>query len=164
MNERISTTSTYQRLLAIRWEINDSHNDLHLSLMEEYLRRMALWAKALDLPKSPPFFDLAMEVAPDVRADSEMVLGLLKHLKQFPLSLRMIQICEFTLHWSAISETEQAKQFNLPCPYEPLIVMFEHGGSFRTEHGWIDISTGGSFRMGDWRNYADRPPFVKLKR
>ncbi|MBL1179337.1 hypothetical protein [Pantanalinema sp. GBBB05] len=156
-----SVISVYQRILAITWQPDDSQIDIHIALMHEYLRRSSLWAKALNCNgRVTPFFDIADRVAPDVRAEPEIVEALLRHLKQIPLNGLVQRTCEWALHWAAISDTSQVKQLTLPEPYEPLLVLLERGGTFRRETGWIDI-VGHGIATLNWLDYAERLPFVE---
>jgi hypothetical protein len=163
MSNQANVMSMYQRILAIDWQKNCLDSDFHVKLMAEYLRRSALWRNALQPSQTaqPLRFDIAACIDPTVRADSDLVEALLDHLNQFPISLVVKQVCEQALHWAAIRDTAQVQQFSLPDPYEPLLLLLEHNGIFSTEHGWIDVA-GAGFQIRNWRDYAEKPPFVEL--
>ncbi|QYO63430.1 hypothetical protein [Leptolyngbya sp. 7M] len=165
MTNYTTTMSMYHRILAIDWRRKTcTDSDFYIDLMAEYLRRSALWAKVL-APSHPirPFSDIAASVDPTIRADSDLVKALLDYLNQFPVNATEKRVCEQALHWAVIDNMPQVKQFALPDPYEPLLVLFEQGGTFRTEHGWIDVA-GGGFQMRNWHDYAEKPPFVELNK
>ncbi|MBF2048764.1 MAG: hypothetical protein IGS54_15625 [Elainella sp. C42_A2020_010] len=163
MTNHTATMSMFHRILAIDWQKNCLDSDFHVKLMAEYLRRSALWRNALQpsQPTHPLLFDIAACIDPTVRADSDLVEALLDHLNQFPISLVVKRVCEQALHWAAIRDTTQVQQFSLPDPYEPLLVLFEHDEIFSTEHGWIDVA-GAGFQIQNWRDYAEKLPFVEL--
>lgn len=163
MNYQDPVTLTYQRLLAIDWQPNDSDIASHITLMQEYLRRSSLWAEALNCTDQWPFFDVANRIEPSARANSLIVDKLLNHLSQFKLPHRIKKTCEWSLNWAIISNTEQVSKFILDAPYEPLLVMYEHGGRFTTEHGFVDIA-GAGFPIGTWNNYVEMSPLVVLDR
>ena len=163
MTEPSSVMNSYGRILSINWQQRNSFDrDLHPKLMAEYLRRAALWAKAISPAQPPsPFFDIAERISPTTRADLDLIEKLLHYLRQFPLNLQEQRVCERALHWSAINNTTEVKQFALPEPFEPLLVLFEQGGTFRTEHGWIDVD-GTGFSSTNWLEYADKSPLLDL--
>jgi hypothetical protein len=159
--------SVYNRLLAINWQpetlrCEALYGELYVALMSEFLRRSALWAKALSCgTQVRPFFDMAFQIDPIQRADFILVEKLHEHLEPFNRWGTEIKVSEWSLHWAAISNSPEVQHFSLPSPYEPLLVLFEKGGSFTTEHGFVNIA-GGMLRLGNWLNYSNRTPFVNL--
>lgn len=88
-----------EQLLAIDWQLHDDESDVasNVDLLREYLRRAALWAKALKCTKEWPFFDVAAHIRPSVRLFSfEHTEALRQHFAQLPfyLSLTIRQTCE----------------------------------------------------------------------
>jgi hypothetical protein len=134
-------------------------------LFLEYLRRVALWVKALDWPDAPtPFCDIPKRIDPLVRADPEVVDGLITYFNEShpKINHREHRLCTLFLHWAAVENMEQAKLFTLPAPYEPLIVLYERGGSITTEHRFWYISLAGGLRIKKWPFYESTTPVVEL--
>lgn len=156
--------AVYQRILSINWHPDDSRRELYALLMLEHFRRTALWLKSLEL-RSParPLFDLAESVDPTIRADSQIVETLRQHLNPFKINTRMEEVCQWALHWAALKDASKVETFRLPDPYEPLLVMFESGGSFRQGHEGIEI-VGGLLPTRNWLEYAEHASFVELDR
>jgi hypothetical protein len=110
--------------------------------MKEHLRRMALWAKAVNYtPKWPHWivFDVAKHVNPSIRAPSETVDLLKRHLDNTEANIFACDICSLYLHWAAIRNSAEVKSFALPGPYEAVMLMFERGGFFYVEHGFVGV-------------------------
>lgn len=96
------TKSTLNRLLAINWRADDSRIDSHVALFQEYLRRMSLWARALDCQNLWPFFDVAAEISPSIEVPEEAIAQLREHLANFRLRKNIKQTCEWYLRWGAM--------------------------------------------------------------
>jgi hypothetical protein len=62
MTAKTITDTALERILAIKWEPDDSRVNSHIALLREYLRRAVLWAKALDCTDEWPFFDVAAHI------------------------------------------------------------------------------------------------------
>ncbi|HEU4328283.1 MAG TPA: hypothetical protein VFS21_34415 [Roseiflexaceae bacterium] len=122
-------------LVNIEWRERLDKTRSHIALMEEFLRRAALWAQALNAGKEWPFFDIAQRVNPDKRANALLCAQLDEHVQKHQISLFMRRCLINHLHWLELSEGDlQARSLSLlPAPYEPIVVMFKRGGSF-----WLD--------------------------
>jgi len=148
------------RVIAIDWQLDGySHVRSNVALLREYLRRAALWAKALKCTKEWPFFDIAAHIQPEVRANQSHIEALRDHFAQLPFYQhpKIKRTCEWYLHWAALGTPFGV----LPAPYDPLIWMYERGGYFYSEHGFLNVEYAGFF-VGSWRKY-DRPsPIVEL--
>ncbi|MEP6832318.1 MAG: hypothetical protein ABJB74_02945 [Gemmatimonas sp.] len=149
-----------ERLLRIDWRADDARLRSHVVLMREYLRRAAVWAKTLDCTEHWPFVDFATYVAPAVRAPQELVHELNGHLGTKPLNALMRETCVYALHWAALRDDDNATlvdKYSLADPYEPLIRLYERGGHFYTEHGFIYIlHVGIPAAVNGWQ-FFDRP-------
>jgi hypothetical protein len=150
-----------ERILAIGWQLNDSRAASHIALFREYLRRAALWVKALECTDEWPFFDVAAQINPSLRADEAKVESLKRHLTQFHLFRPIKRTCEWFVHWAVVRDTPEVTKFALPDPYEPLILMYERGGDFYTEHGFFNFSVG-CFPIGNWSQYYQSSPIIEL--
>lgn len=134
-----------ERLLAIRWAFNDTRLNSHVALVREYLRRAALWAKVLEGVDRWPFFDVAACISPEVRADPHSVGILQSALPGKSFTFTINKTCLWDLHWHNLKSLlpDRVGNYNLPDPYEPLVHLYERGGTFHTEHGFIDVFTVG---------------------
>jgi hypothetical protein len=157
--------STIQRILAAEGKIDVTQARLHLLLLHEFFRRMLLWAKELDCLDEWPYIDVAAHIDSSIRAISD-------EIKEFQDSFRdsemgghrtMEKTLCLAIHWAALKDKHPVLESILPDPYEPIIVMYEHGGLFYHEHGHaIDVTyVTGMLRQG-WRFYDGRAPFVEL--
>ncbi|NJL69907.1 MAG: hypothetical protein HC894_31345 [Microcoleus sp. SM1_3_4] len=54
------------------------------------------------------------------------------------------------------------KQYAFPNPYEPLILMYDRGGIFYTEHGFFCVNIA-SFPRKDWSHYEHLTPLLQLE-
>lgn len=162
MTAKTITDTALERILAIKWEPDDSRVNSHIALLREYLRRAALWAKALDCIDEWPFFDVAAHLD-SVDADETKVKVLKTHFTQTPFYVAGIieKTCKWFLEWDSVKNSPKVNEFTLPEPYEPLILMYERGGIFSTEHGFFDFTVG-SFPRGKRQQYEQIMPLLKL--
>jgi hypothetical protein len=160
----MSVREACERLNKIQWRHEDSRLRSNTTLVREYLRRMALWSKALDTDDWP-FMDVALLLAPAVRAparaveDARALVGELTSLSRYPIA----NVCEWYLHWIAL-ESEQpdvVRRCGLPAPYEPLILMFERGGLFYVMEGYVNVGHVG-IQIVDRSHYQSPIPVVEL--
>ncbi|MEU1898034.1 hypothetical protein ABZ512_06620 [Nocardiopsis dassonvillei] len=133
------------RIHAIDWDGDVEHTRSRVALMREYLRRSAVWTRALGT-RGWPFYDIAEFAAPGVRAADEVVEGVLESpvvIDQYPTVGRS---CVWALHLAAARDAGVPLP-DLPDPFEPLIRMYERGGGFSlSTTGTIDIDTAGLYR------------------
>jgi pSer/pThr/pTyr-binding forkhead associated (FHA) protein len=160
---RASVDQMLGRLKTIHWGKHDPRHEPSVSnveLMKEFLRRMMLWAEALNMREAWPLFDVAASVRPTVRPDVEQLKMLTRGL--YPnMFVRMT--CHWTLRWSAVKNSSEVKRLNLPDPYEPLLQMYENGAWFSRGDTSVDIrdSTAITRRISlDPALYQDAPPFI----
>ncbi|MGW7022602.1 hypothetical protein ACWGGS_25125 [Streptomyces decoyicus] len=164
-----------ERIIAINWHTaGDSfeHGTSRAWLMREYLRRAALWVQELqkeehrpffDVAQSDrwPFFDIAQRVDPLVRADEEVASRLDEFLSEHASSLLVGRVCRAALNWKSLSEESLAKFPDLPDPFEPLILLFERGGGFWIENGFIDF-VASRVRLATWDEHVAAEPLTLL--
>ena len=139
-------TRGLNRLMQLSWR-EEPDPRLVVPLLRMYLARSARWARALGCEDAWPFFDIAAKVHPEVCAPAPEVTTLEQHLQALHLPSRVVNACVWALHWDHVKDLPAARRFALPDPFEPLITTFELGGSFTTEHGWVDLA-GAAFRLG----------------
>jgi len=72
--------STLARLLLCEWKEDKKYVHSHIALLGEYFRRMALWAKALDVIDKWWAFDVAYHIDPSIRANPRDIEQLSQHI------------------------------------------------------------------------------------
>lgn len=163
MTNKIITTPL-ERLSRIDWQFDDTRNNSQTLLFLEYLRRMALWAQLLDCGNNWPFFDVATHICPELIVSETDISLLVNHLNQFSLKTYVKQTCIWYLHWTICQNSSISNMPKLPEPYEPLIMMYERGERFYTEHGFIYLSqTNLSVSRQHWQGYISQTPKVRLE-
>lgn len=148
------TEQLIARLHGVTWEESLDHNGSRIALMQEYLRRAALWAQALDRTAHWPFFDIAAAADPDAQLDEaylDSVLAGLSGRGLRPLDERVIR---YMLNFTVLAARPQ----DLPDPFEPLLAVYERGGSFGREAGSIRIGVGDGVPARAPEKYARRAP------
>ncbi|MFC7244893.1 hypothetical protein ACFQO7_20650 [Catellatospora aurea] len=148
------TEQLIARLHEVTWEESLQHNGSRIALMLEYLRRSALWAQALDQTRYWPFFDIAAAADPDARLDEaylDSVLAGLSGRGLRPLDERVIR---YMLNFTVLPAWPR----DLPDPFEPLLAVYERGGSFGREAGSIRIGVGDGVPARSAEKYARRAP------
>ena len=137
-----------------------------LALLREYLRRAGLVAQALGHDGRWPWLDAAAQLTrignpppvPDVAAEALPGYTILEDNPLYPGPgldpledevLAMMKdvsgyyerrICLYYVRWEALKNRPAVRALALPDLYEPLILFYERGGWFRTEHGNIDLT------------------------
>lgn len=149
-------TSGVSRLMQLSWG-EDPDPRVVVPLLRLYLRRAARWAIALGCEDAWPFFDIAARACPGVRAPENEVLALASHLRALLLPERVVQGCIWALHWEHVRRRDEVACVGLDDPFEPLLAIFELGGTFTTVHGWVDVG-GAAFRLGRLTDHFDVTP------
>jgi hypothetical protein len=161
MNKDTNVEQALERLLNIKWKFDAKRSRSHCLLMAEYLRRAVLWAQALQVADYWPFFNIAAVVAPNERVSESSINGLKEQMEQWPTSFMVKQTCIFYLQWAYVKDLPSIVRLQLPDPFEPLILLYERGGSFTTEHGFINIGMAG-IPVIDWKQYNSPVAKVEL--
>lgn len=127
-----------------RWrEIDGDPHRTRVALMQEFLRRSALWSRALDAP-SWLFFDVAELIDPGVRAPEE---ELDRAFAESFVDLTFRRSGEHALHFEALRDARIGLP-GLPHPFSPLTAMYELGGGFSFAHnGTVDVDGTGVVPM-----------------
>jgi hypothetical protein len=151
------------RLLAVDWTGGTSfdHARSRVHLMREYLRRSAWWARTLDAVGEWPFFDIAAHIAPDVQAPEDLARQLEDLISTRIGWPSVAAACRAALRWAALTDAKTPSTYGLDDPYEPLVLLFERGGGFTTEHGFIDLG-GSSIPRGTWQDHLAAKPAVDV--
>ncbi|MEU4694882.1 hypothetical protein [Actinoplanes sp. NPDC023714] len=152
------------RLSTIDWERHGDKAWSKAALLKEYFRRASLWAAAFHYDTGGPFFDIAAQVDPAIRADQQVIDALVEKIAAGRGGWNVKQLTPFLLHWAALRATPGvALPPDLEDPFEPLILLFERGGGFHTEHGEVNLEWK-SVSMSGWRDRAGSPPLRSLTR
>lgn len=156
------------RITAVKWEYDASRRRSHEALFKEYLRRQVLWLDALDLTDHYPWYDIPQLINEDIRANIDATNRVRQHITLQVMNATMIitGVLESALHWMALDEVN-ALPHDLPNPYEPMVILYERGGTFTVEDmfGRFVIgydAMGPSLPRGPWRRWYQDQPFVEL--
>ncbi len=155
--------ATVSRLLAVDWsgDAGYDHPRARAKLFREYLRRAALWAKAFAVTDEWPFFDVAALLAPDIAVPAEPAAELAALIDAKIGWPSVAAACRASLRWAAVLDAGVRVPDTLSDPYEPLLLLFELGGGFTTEHGFVDLG-GASVPLKSLRDHASTQPVVAL--
>ena len=102
MTHNNNVDAAIERIVNIKWELNDTRFGSHIALLREYLRRASLWAQALTCTDKWPFFDVAAQLDPLLCPDKTKIETLERHLQQFNLYRPIKRTCEWYIHWVMI--------------------------------------------------------------
>jgi hypothetical protein len=108
----------------------------HAALLKEFLRRMALWADALDRRDEWPLFDVAAVLYPERFSEADD-LDLPQYAGAFRAALQA------ALNFADVAESPLVRGYGLPDPYAPLVRLLERGATLTTEHGMVYAGTAG---------------------
>ena len=155
--------SLLKQLLGIQWYADEAPGDgveadFRVSLAKEFLRRSALWAKALGHAGEWPFFDVAALAVPGVRAAPDDLAALHAALDG-RLSSQHLRWCEWMLHWEAAQRAGVDRPQAPPDPYRPLLRIFERGCSVMRHHGDLLIGAA-SIPLRARDHWLVETPFV----
>lgn len=105
------------------------------AFMQEYLRLRVLWSNALHI-RYAPFTHLAVKINSSIAIDDDLKKAILENISTH-IYVRNTLI-GYVL-WEMLDKDEISKISSLPSPYEPLIRMYEAGGEFWIENGFLDL-------------------------
>lgn len=123
-----------RRLKAINWNSPPIKGRLNSSerLMDEFLRRLLQWNKALKCGKWP-YYSVGKCIFPELQVD-EAVLADIERPNFF-----IYRTFVWLLEWASIQNHAETKSFNLPNPYEPLIFIYERGSYISREGQMLEL-------------------------
>lgn len=152
--ERLAT-----RLRGVVWNRGrDQRRRSQLRLVQEYVRRSALWTAELGRG-GWPFFDIAERIDPTVRVPESTIESTLETFSES--TYHSLWTAKWALHFAHLKDLGQADP-GLPDPYEPLIVAYERGDPINyTSGGFIEID-GLAFRKGERERAARIKPLEDL--
>jgi len=155
--------ATLARLQAVDWKGDSgfAHRRSRVRLMAEYLRRAALWAQALDATDEWPFFDIAAHVDPSIQVPATQAEDL-EALIARGIGWDSVETAtRAALGWAALLDAGVSLPPGLEDPFEPLLLMFDRGGAWTIEAGFIDVD-GSAVRRKTWRDHLTTRPAVIL--
>ncbi len=152
------------RLVAVEWDDDMAYarQRSRARLVREFLRRTALWARELGAEDGWPYSDLAGALEPELTVDPNQLARLEidpATCGDFPIEP---DLGALIVRWAALGELPRQRYPHLDDPYEPLLSLFDRGGSCRKLAGWIEMGYG-EFPVGTLddrasvRTPTDRP-------
>ncbi|GAA1603941.1 hypothetical protein [Catellatospora bangladeshensis] len=145
----LDTLRVVTRLETIDWDGDYTRSGSRIQLMQEYLRRAALWAQALDCPNRWPFFDIAAYVDPSAHVDEGYFSQLRSRLGGAGAIHPTLNLIRYMLNFTVL----EFRPPGLPDPFEPLLRVLERGGNVNRTHG---IELGLVAMHPRWETYAGR--------
>jgi hypothetical protein len=145
------------RLRTIEWNDKSLFRKSQARLLQEYLRRSALWTEELHAP-GWPFLDIAHWIDPDVRAPGEVVDRVLAACSDHA-TFYVLRTVEWSLHFAALRDVGKPLP-DLPDPFSPLLLVYERGSAINlTPAGFIEVD-GLSVPRGEVHRYARIEPLL----
>ncbi|MES2793701.1 MAG: hypothetical protein V4719_29070 [Planctomycetota bacterium] len=119
------------QLIGAHRQLNPSNTGRCVELMEEFLRREALWALQLNLINEIPFANLASAISNDAHSEPYA-----ETIKRYTYTAAESRCCAAMLNWYGVTTelVHNNTQQPLPDPYEPILAFFRLGGTFDREH------------------------------
>jgi hypothetical protein len=141
----------------ISWNSKPMFRRSQARLVQEYLRRSALWSAELGAG-GWPFYDIASWVNPDVRAPANVVEEAVATLSE-SATFYVARTVEWALHFAALEDSGE-KLPDLPDPFFPLLFVYERGDAINySPAGFIEVD-GLSVPRGKAVRYAEIIPMV----
>jgi len=162
MSNRNEVNKSIQRIKNIDWNrgYDYTKQDTYKLLIREWLRRMALWGKALGVTNKWPFINVVYEIFGE---ENILLDPFIDEISSFLWAARVnpfsIYVCVWYLYWSEAKNRREISQFNLPEPCEPIIILFELGGQLRKENRFLDFVM---IDIDNWKEYDLLEPFIFL--
>lgn len=145
----------YDRIMAIPWEFNFDNAQRKAVLAREFLRRLKLWEQAVGVWPGYPFGDLGQHVAPQARADDALVAQVREHVAERARSERAGDVAVAALHLAAAEDAGALRGFGLPNLFNPLLGIYELGGTFQTHKGYFEVDLA-ALRLNE-RDWSQGP-------
>lgn len=128
-----------ERVKSIQWSSDYSICKSHNYLALEYLRRITLWQQYIQVESETwPFFDVVQEISPKIKVPETIITSFEEYCDTATISSFAERICSWYLRWVTYIE-QGSTPSEPPPPYEPLIILYERGGTLRTEHGYLCV-------------------------
>ncbi|WP_211718972.1 hypothetical protein [Nocardiopsis sp. MG754419] len=146
-----------RRIQSITWEADCLKEKSQVRLVQEYLRRTAIWMQEFGR-KNWPFSDVAWFIDPGVRVPDEELDRILVGISHGG-TYYSGKTLEWSLHFAYLQD-EKSIQYDLPDPYEPLIRVYERGDSINyITPGFIEVGRT-LMPKGKLEGYAQLKPLL----
>lgn len=134
-----------ERLANNRWAFDESRVSQYAFLMNEYLKLSACWAKALGVPSKWPFFDIVQHALPSLVLPYGYEEQVVEILNPTPVRPIVVNTCVWYVKWELSKDIAPGEldHYSLRDPFASLLDMYDEGGTFVTEHGFINIGLAG---------------------
>lgn len=157
-----------KRINSINWKYNDPHKEgSHMLLFKEFLRRAALLAELFEILDVPgtgwPMLNYATYFDSSLELEDEEIDALAEelHVGGFPFWYSS-RVCIYFIHWIIIQDRPEVVAVNIPNPYEPLLTLYERGGTFqRDKDGTWEFSFT-AFFIGSSSSHVSSIPVIEL--
>jgi hypothetical protein len=148
-----------ERLQAVKWDDDaaSAHKSSRARLTREFLRRTALWARAVGAEEGWPFSDLAGAVDPEVAVDPALLDRLAPDDESddpYPVPPRFAAA---VVRWAALGDLPRQRFPQLDDPYEPMLEVFARGGGYARSSGMIELGYN-AFPIGVLAERAELEP------
>lgn len=152
MNKRFN--DAIQRISEIRWgEMGEIEKKSHVALAKEYIRRAALLIQSCSLNTKFPFFNAAQAVGKNPKIDIEKVYPQIGNIE----NVFARRVCECYIEWSILVDLREPIAIQFCDLYEPLIILFERGGTIGLHHGEVVVGKY-AFPLGNPSSIALEDP------
>ncbi len=185
--DKAAAYAAIDRCWNIEWRENPARLESTMALIREYLRRSAIAAEALGCSGDWPWFDAAAWLTlPGVDRRYLPAYVFLDKVPQYegagvdPLEDRVIALnqhmneasgrqgwygrhsCWWYIRWASVKNHPMLAPLNLPDLYEPLLVLYERGGSFHPHHGDVEFFPNRVVQIGIPARWVAREPLPSL--
>lgn len=181
MIDTAAALAAIDRVGRIEWRHDPTHLGSQAALMKEYLRRSAICAEALGRTADWPWYDAAarltlpgadtrllpgyvfLDPAPEYRGPGadpleDQIIALHQRVQRSgQVNAWMKPTYLWYIRWESVRNQPALTALGLPDLYEPLIAMYERGGRFRPEQGYLDLD-GTNVTVTGWRQAAQQTP------
>ncbi len=157
-------TNALERITAVTKTRHPGKRWSHVALFKEYARRMALWAEALHLSRSDWLLtSIAQQITPNLVLSANEMAELDTYFAEYGIHPPLARVLESSVAWSHVAKSDIVKGYQLPDPYEPMLIFFERGGDFQWHpNGFWAISEAFGVGNVDIETYAIASPFAEL--
>ena len=143
------------RIQGTVWKEGNLQRRSQVRLVQEYLRRSALWAERFG-PAEWPFYDVAKLVEPEIRAPQIIVDETRSSISEVA-TYHVLHTVEWALHFAHLKDVGKIN-IDLPSPFDSLMLAYERGDAINyTSAGFIEID-GISLPRSNMEKYSKIRP------
>lgn len=143
-SKSVARERVLDRIKSIQWSCDDRHMYSNAKLLEEHFHRLALWCTALQRWPYWPSVDMLdlFKLTVDDEVEQQEIHSQLKHACPY-LGYGDKRAWDRWFHWLLVQEYAAQEHPLLPDPFEPLIRMYERGGTYYLEHTFVYVGDSG---------------------